>query len=214
MRQRFLAEPESHLDEHEVLEILLYYVYSQCDTNEYAHKLLERFGGIRYIFNADIEDIAEVAGDSAAVFLRLISDVMRKVYGGCYYEAEEYNRLNYLKNINSSLFDEVTTENCILLMFNYEDSIVWKYPFHARDLIEGRITLKDLAKMLLFTEYHMICLAIDHRGGIPVPKDEDHEVNYTLAGILKSLDLRYVDCVICTDDMNYSLRKYGAFSFD
>ena len=44
--------------DHEVLELLLFYVVPYKDTNPLAHKLIEEFGSLANVLDADIESLS------------------------------------------------------------------------------------------------------------------------------------------------------------
>ena len=64
---------------HKQLEMLLYYVRKQVDTNEIAHRLINRFGSLHGVLNAEISELAEIdgVGKVTAEFLRFIGDIRR-----------------------------------------------------------------------------------------------------------------------------------------
>lgn len=68
------------LSEIQMLELLLFYCISRVDTNNTSHYLLERFGSIEEVLNADINNIAEVPGmgSASAVKLKHIADIIHE----------------------------------------------------------------------------------------------------------------------------------------
>ena len=46
-KQRFLRAGAEGFDDHQLLELLLFYAIPRCDTNETAHRLLKRFGSLQ-----------------------------------------------------------------------------------------------------------------------------------------------------------------------
>ncbi len=85
-RQRMLErleKAEDTLDEHELLEILLYNAIPRKNTNEIAHRLLSSFGSLGAIFRAGTEQLMAVGGvgESTAAYLRCI---------GLFYEKMEF----------------------------------------------------------------------------------------------------------------------------
>ena len=66
--------------DHEVLELLLYYAIPRRDTNETAHRLLQKFGSLQNVFSAEAEELARVegVGESAALFLTLLPAVQKR----------------------------------------------------------------------------------------------------------------------------------------
>lgn len=80
MRKRVLEHGADYLYNHELLEVLLYYCIPRTDTNPIAHRLLERFGGLHQVFEADTQALCEVegVGESTAIYLRMMHEVFRR----------------------------------------------------------------------------------------------------------------------------------------
>ena len=79
LRERFLTSPESFAD-HELIELLLCYSITRRNTNDIAHELLNNFGSIKDIFDADIPALAasKGVGESTALFLRVVSEILSR----------------------------------------------------------------------------------------------------------------------------------------
>ena len=62
-----------------MLEMLLHNVIPRCDTNEIAHRLIDRFGSFSAVLDARLEDLAEVKGMGmkSAVFLKMLPGISR-----------------------------------------------------------------------------------------------------------------------------------------
>jgi len=82
LRTRFLEDGLDGFEDHQVLELLLFYAIPRADTNPIAHKLMRRFGSLSAVLEADPKDIASVEGmgDKAAAFLSLIPQVTRRYF--------------------------------------------------------------------------------------------------------------------------------------
>ena len=55
MRDRFLRDGMDSLQDHEVLELLLFYAIARQDTNELAHRLINRFGSLSSVWKESAE---------------------------------------------------------------------------------------------------------------------------------------------------------------
>ena len=52
LKNKFLENGFLGFDRHNILELLLFYSIPRRDTNEIAHRLLNRFGSLKNVFNA------------------------------------------------------------------------------------------------------------------------------------------------------------------
>lgn len=81
LRKRYEREGLQSFEDHNVLELLLFYVIPRRDTNPIAHRLLARFGSLSAVFEATEKELCEVEGigPSAAAFLKLCPEISRRV---------------------------------------------------------------------------------------------------------------------------------------
>lgn len=80
MRERIASDGIRSLHDHEVLEYLLFPFVPRRNTNEIAHRLMEKFGTFSEVFNADAADLAAVSGmtENAALFFSVLPEVLRR----------------------------------------------------------------------------------------------------------------------------------------
>ncbi len=62
MRSRLHRFGAEAMEEHEILEVLLYTTIKRENTNPIAHRLIDRFGSLRGVLEADCEDLLKVNG--------------------------------------------------------------------------------------------------------------------------------------------------------
>ena len=81
LRRRYELEGFGNFEDHNVLELLLFFAIPRKDTNPIAHRLLNRFGSLHAVFEASEKDLCEVEGigPSAASFIRMIPQIGRSV---------------------------------------------------------------------------------------------------------------------------------------
>ncbi len=74
LRTRFLSREESALTEERLLELLLTFAIPQKDVRPLAGTLLERFGSLQAVLNADSDVLRQVIGigDAALVLIKLV----------------------------------------------------------------------------------------------------------------------------------------------
>ena len=67
LKNRFLSDGLDSFETHNILELLLFYSIPQKDTNGIAHALLDTFGSLKGVFEADFEDPASALADLVVV---------------------------------------------------------------------------------------------------------------------------------------------------
>lgn len=77
LREQFIKHGINSFQQHQVLELLLFYAVPRRDTNELAHKLLNRFGKLSGVLTADIDELMSVSGvgEHTAIFLKAVFDI-------------------------------------------------------------------------------------------------------------------------------------------
>src|SRR3989339_453874 len=80
LRERFLSEGLDGFEDHQVLELLLFYAIPRADTNPLAHVLLRRYGSLSAVLEADPRDLAATPGIGRKVgaLLCLLPHVARR----------------------------------------------------------------------------------------------------------------------------------------
>ena len=74
MRERFSKTGFEGMQEHEILEMLLYYSVPRRDTNPIAHNLIDRFGSLAGVLEAKEEQLLLVDGitQNSATLIKMI----------------------------------------------------------------------------------------------------------------------------------------------
>ena len=69
MRKRFKESGNfKGFSEHEILEMLLFYIVPRKNTNDIAHELIKKFGSLNSVLNASVEELSSVkASDRAGI---------------------------------------------------------------------------------------------------------------------------------------------------
>ena len=79
LRRRFQKEGLAHFEPHQMLELLLCYAIPRRDVNPLAHRLIDRFGSLSGVFEAEYEELLRCpgVGENTATLLRMIAPLCR-----------------------------------------------------------------------------------------------------------------------------------------
>ena len=106
MRERIEKNGLDSLADHEVLEVLLYYVQPRVNTNQQAHRLMKKFGSLSAVLNADVTALMEVEGigEKSALFLSSLSEISRRYMIDSFEHRKKPVSLQDLTDYMKSLF--------------------------------------------------------------------------------------------------------------
>ena len=79
LKGRFYDSGFSGFSDHEILELLLCYALPRQDTNVIGHRLMERFGSLSGVFDADFRELCQVSGISehSALLLKMVPELAK-----------------------------------------------------------------------------------------------------------------------------------------
>ncbi|MBR5270454.1 MAG: DNA repair protein RadC [Anaerotignum sp.] len=206
MRNRYLQEGADGMASHEILEILLYGTIPRGDTNEIAHHLLDEFGSISNLIEADPHEIAKTAGVGvkSAVFLSLLHELVLR------YEREKLEQKPALTSIPRSV------DYCkALLAFRPRECFYAicldsrRKIIHTSKISEGTVNDAAVSPRLVVEKalrYKAtgILLCHNHPSGNVKPSYEDIILTNQLKNMLEPLGVQVVDHIIIGENQYFS----------
>ena len=211
MKQRFLEQGLDAFDDHQVLELLLFYSTPRRDTNPLAHQLLDAFGSLEAVFEAPEAELKKVSGigESTVTLLRLVPEVSRR----------------YLidKNSFDNILDNAEKVGAFLVpRFMYErDEVVIVVCLDAKckvlackELFRGaadcaEISIRKIAELALAKNASSIILSHNHVSGIALPSIEDEMTTKRIKATLKEMGINLADHIIVAGDDFISMADSG-----
>lgn len=175
VKERFLSEGLDSFAEHNVLEMLLFYAIPQKDTNELAHALLDKFGSIPAVFDAEISELMRVngIGEHAAVLLKLMPQLARRYfYDSADYQGER-GTADTLGQMFITKFLGETKEVVYLTMLDNAMRIIDTIKVFDGSVNSAHVTARMLAEPCMIRKAAMAVIAHNHPMGLAVPSEED-----------------------------------------
>lgn len=212
LRARFLKEGLDHFEDHQVLELLLFHAIPRIDTNPIAHKLMERFGSLSAVLEADPNDLASVdgIGSNVAIFLGMIPQVTRRYF----LDRVKHSRKpltsseaasEYLLPLMAGRVEEVfyviclDSALCVLYPALISEGTVKDALVHPRHVIEAAVRHRASS----------VILAHNHPGGSAKPSTQDHKLTRRLVQALGHIDIQTADHIIVARGQIYSFAREG-----
>lgn len=212
LKQRFLSEGLNSFEDHEVLELILYYTIPQGDTNPLAHRLIERFHTLSGVFNADEKDLLEVEGigSHSATLIKLIPQ-LSQLYASLAMrsrskilstsDAGEYvcSRIGMLSNEVFALVC-LDAQRQILAFEIIDEGTVSQANVHPRKVLECALRHNCSA----------VILAHNHPSGSLIASENDRLFTKKLCSVFDAVGIEVADHIIAANSAQYtSMRDEG-----
>ena len=169
-----LSGDDDNLQDHELLEILLFNAIPRKNTNPIAHALIDAFGSLENVFTADIENLKEVegVGQSVAEYLRCVGLIYSRVESKKNIPISAANLHEFstvLKNRYQNLPHEV-------IEFFFLDSKYWvkmtkRYSSHDGGKV--KVPTEEITKVLAAHRSESLVVAHNHPGSSSKPSAQD-----------------------------------------
>ena len=211
MKERFRKEGLDSFEEHEVLELLLYFGIPQRDTNPLAHQLLEQFGSFKQVFAADYEQLLKIPGmtSSAALLLTMVPQLSRRYVQAV---SDQTDLLNSSEKIGAFLIPKFTgwTEEVVyLLCFNNACKLLRCDLLSKGDLNSSDVDVRRLVEIAFQCKALNVVLAHNHPHGLAWPSAQDIQLTRSLIPVLRQLGLELLDHFIVSGSEYTSMMELG-----
>ena len=224
-KEQFRRQGLDGFADHEVLELLLYYAIPRKDTNEIAHRLLQKFGSLQNVFSAPLEELAKVdgvggivtgcilavgriVGESAALFLTLLPQVQKRAMRS----SGKERVLNSVDKCGRYFLELLGHERQELL---YQACLDGKGKLlSCKKLSQGSadctaLSVRQVVENALLSGASAVVLAHNHPSGVALPSESDRAVTLWVRDALKTMDIRLLDHIIVADNDFVSMNQSG-----
>ncbi|MBS7297992.1 MAG: DNA repair protein RadC [Eubacteriales bacterium] len=216
LKRKLLNMDSENFEPHEALEILLFYALPQKNTNPIAHELLQKFGSLSGVLEADLSDLIKVNGikEHSATLIKL-QLAMFRMYMQDKYEIKNMkitpdNAGDYIKR----LFLGYNHEVLFAIMLDADFSLI-----STEKITEGTnngtgIYSREIMSKALETNASNIILAHNHPNGLLIPSAADLNATRVIENGLSFINVRLVDHVIVANNKFTSiLNKLGQLNY-
>lgn len=209
LRERFRAQGLAGFAEHEVLELLLTYAIAQRDVNPMAHALLEQFGSLGAVLEADVDELMRVegVGERTATLIALIPELF-----GCYQRSlmgERPSIFNFedAAAYCASLFYGAHEERIYLICLDQSGRVIHPALLRRGTLDRVSIYPREVVQLALRHHAYGVLLAHNHPSGIAQASPADERVTRTIGKALALVGVNLVDHLVLCGGEAYSLAR-------
>ena len=211
LRERFAQTLTfDSFSQHEIIELMLFYILPRVNTNDLAHRLTEKYGDISGVLDAPLGELCSFKGlgRQSAIFLKMLMRLC------C-----EYN-VSMQKRVSIDDFDRVANfvryhftgevEECAKLFCVSADGQVFS-PFEIGRGGKTRtpVDLRRMMRVILGTEANCILIAHNHLNNVSDPSNEDVVLTRRIRQMIEPIGVKLLDHIIVSGNKVTSFRRIG-----
>ncbi|MBE6679596.1 MAG: hypothetical protein E7598_03645 [Ruminococcaceae bacterium] len=215
VKARFLREGLSGFEKHNVLEMLLFFTIPQKDTNEIAHELIDRFGSLKTVFEAPIEELLKVngVGEHTATLIKFIPSLWAEVSG----EIDKKNKYDSVNKIGKLLvkrYAGITKEIAYLVLLDNSWHIIDIVNIGMGSVNQVFLDTRKVVEHCIRTNASRALVSHNHPNGELIPSTEDYTTTEMLAKLFRSIHVDFLEhLLIAGDKFDVLLAKSEGFLF-
>ena len=216
LRNRFIQDKGfENFEDHQILELLLFYAKAQTDTNPLAHELLDRFGSLKGVLEARPEQLMTVSGigPQAAALISMVVPLTR-VWHRCAMEVpDRIGNSREAENYCLSILAGERTERFYVISLNAQCKVLGRRKISEGSLSEVSAYPRMVMETALNYNAHSVLLCHNHPGGTCAPSPEDINSTIQLQQLLNGVGILVLDHIIVANDRTYSMIQHGDIDY-
>lgn len=214
MLEKFNKFGTDAFNDHELLEVLLYFALPEGDTNSLAHRLMNHFGALHTVLEASPSQLQQVEGidDDTAEYLSVVGLSLH------HYEVDVARcaaldlRLSDPDRIAKYFVPRLAAQRAAVLSVAYIDNDC--HIIHCDEYLSDSETCVPINRAAIMRNAVRcsaagVVLAHNHPDGSVTPTADDIASTQDLSAALRLLDISLVEHCIVAKDQFYSMALSG-----
>lgn len=175
LKNKFLANGFQGFEPHNILELLLFYSIPRKDTNEIAHQLLNHFGSLKNVFNAEFEDLIKINGisENSATLIKMIPKIAQEYMSDSLKNVTVYDTAGKIGEFFVNKYLGEKKEIVYAMLLNNKFELLTVIKVHEGSVNSAQVSSRIILDSVVKYNASMIALAHNHPDGTVCPSMND-----------------------------------------
>lgn len=211
LRKRLLGGGVDALADHELIEFLLMGAVPRRDMKPLARSLIQRFGSLAGVLNAEPQTLARHPGmgEATAAALRIVAVAARRLARQTVHEQPVLGSWQGLIDYLTIDMAHLTKERVRILYLNTRNMLIHDEHLGDGSLDEAQIHPREVIHKAMDLGAAALILVHNHPSGSPEPSRADVQITHRIAEAGRLLGITVHDHVIIGRQGHVSLRAKG-----
>ncbi|MDG5747312.1 DNA repair protein RadC [Qipengyuania sp. XHP0207] len=211
LRQRLVGGGPEALADYELLEYLLFAAIRQGDTKPVAKRLIDHFGSLSAVLNAEVGALRQVKGmgEASAAGLHAVALAARRMTRGMVEDKPVLGSWQALLDYLAVDMAHLTVERVRVLYLNTQNRLILDHHVGDGSIDEAAIHPREVIRKAFDIGATALILVHNHPSGNPEPSRADIQITQRIAEAGRLLGVTVHDHVIIGRGGHVSLRAKG-----
>ncbi len=205
LKKRFLEEGLSSFEDHEVLELMLFYAVPQGDTNPLAHRLIEKFSSLSDVLNASVEELCTVKGvkEHTAVFIKMMPELLQYFAGLAVREKKILSTSHDAGMFVCGMIGYLQKEVFGVICLDAQRRVLAFEIIEEGTVSRSNVSPRKVAECAIRHNASSVIFAHNHPSGTLCASENDRMLTARLCDLLEGMEIQVVDHIIATQGDKY-----------
>jgi len=212
VKEKFMRGSIRTLADYEILEMLLFKVFSRRDTKPISKELLNRFGSLEAVIAADSSELLAVdgVGESVVSYFKLLLDLFSRLLLPL-----DHNKVHILNNWSAVIsYCQLTMgfkkrEHFRLLLLNKKNILIGDEIFDAGTVDRVAIYPREIVRLSILYSASSVILVHNHPSNDIAPSPADIDITRQIAMALKAVNVGLHDHLVVGQNQHFSFKNHN-----
>ncbi len=209
LREEFLNGGFENMPDHKLIELLLTYAIPRKDVKEISYELLNTFGTLENVFNADISSLISVKGigQNSAVLIKMYGALNKRISNNKNIDIVKLDSVENIKKYYKSILICENVEQFYVTTLNNSNEIINTHLCNEGTVNYSSINVRKIVEFIIKDSASSIVVAHNHPNGYCEPSKQDLSFTMKLRKYLDELNVNLIDHVIVGESDVLSMRN-------
>lgn len=211
LRQSFLITGLAGKTEHQALELLLTYAIPRIDVNPIAHELIDKFGSLAGVIDADPAELVKVnhVTENTVVLFKLITAVSEMYAESKWCGRPVLNTAKKVKEFLAPKFVGCRNEKLYMVCLDAHLQLNYLALLSEGTPDETTVNMRTAIAHILRSGAKQVIFAHNHPSGIPDPSMKDVILTNSAVKAFEPLGVTVIDHMIFAGNNIFSFKENG-----
>ena len=198
MKDALLSREKNSFEDHQLLEMLLFYSIPRRDTNEIAHRLINECGSLNDVLYAPPEKLTCVdgVGRETVALIAIIREIHKKVRKNKFNVRQKFDTLTKVGELALAYFDSDKNERVSALLLDGGMRLIDIVELSRGSVNSAPFDKRELARVALLHNATRVVLMHNHPSGNTSPSYADRLENQSAESALEAVGITLVEHLI------------------